>query len=145
MKYFVILIPLSLIFFRSNAQSSFRVTRDSVVVKNKELALRGPLQYQQGFLRNTGNGRTAFWKIGSALQFSPGASGYPAAGSNSYTDTLFINEYVKVWRNGLLQSENTSAGIQFDAAAGKITFYPVLAASDRIYIEALHYSDFFQF
>jgi hypothetical protein len=110
-----------------------------------ELALRGTSQYQQGFLRNTGNGHTAFRKIGSAMQFSPGAAGYPAAGSNSYTDTLFIDQYVKIWRNGRLQSENTSAGIQFDAPAGKITFYPVLATSDRIYIEVLHYSDFSQF
>ncbi|MBO9153981.1 hypothetical protein ACFOTA_17315 [Chitinophaga sp. GCM10012297] len=130
---------------RSNAQSSFRATRDSVVMNRLELAIRHNSQLQQGFLLNTGNGHTLFRGIGNAVQFAPGATGYPAVGANTYTNALFSGKYVKVWRNGRLQGENTTTGIQFDAATGKITFYPVLATSDRIYIEALHRSDFTQF
>ncbi len=115
-----------------------------MILKWLDLALRNAAKNEKGFLFNPGNGQTVFRKIGTALQFSVGSAGFPGAGDNTYTNTGFVNKYIKVWRNGLLQAENAIPGININVSSGSITFYPVLAPSEKIYIEALHPSDFIQ-
>ena len=41
-------------------------------------------------------------------------AGFPGAGDNTYTNTGFVNKYIKVWRNGLLQAENAIPGININ-------------------------------
>lgn len=144
MKKNLLVIPLLFITFQLKAQSAFRVSRDTLVLKLLELTIRNTSKNDKGFLFNPGNGKTAFRNIGTALQFSVGAAGFPGDGAGSYTNAGFIHRYIKVWRNGLLQGENTTPGIVIDQESGSITFYPALAASEKIYIEALHRADFIQ-
>ncbi len=144
MKSCFLLIPFCFIAFQLKAQSSIRTTRDTLVLKQLELIIRNASKNEKGFLFNPGNGKTTFRNIGAALQFSVGAAGFPGEGTGSYTNAAFISRYIKVWRNGLLQNENTTPGVVINTELGSITFYPVLSASEKIYIEALYRSDFTQ-
>ncbi|MCK7556262.1 hypothetical protein MKQ70_15050 [Chitinophaga sedimenti] len=117
-------------------QVSLKVTKDTVRVENAELIIENGSKQTSGFLFNQGSGRTAFRKLGKALQFKPGMDNYPAVGASTFNDPSFINRQVKVWRNGLFQYRNYARGVFFEKETGTITFYPALADTDQIYIEA---------
>lgn len=138
MRIYHLLIPCLLAAGPTAAQSAARLKKDSLAVHNKELVIRNASRKtDKGFVFNEGNGVTAFRKTGIAFQFKVGAANAPAAGTQTFQRDSLRQSAVKVWRNGLLQENNAAAGIQFNKSTGTITFIPVLAANDKIYIEAL--------
>lgn len=127
-----ILSPLS-----AFSQTRFQVKPDTVGLIRTELVIRNQTRNVYGFLFNSGSGKTDFKNTGYAVQFTAGSSGAPAAGANQYTNVKFRGRKVKVWRNGYLQPPADTNGIRFDAAPGTVTFHPVLAQNDRVYIESI--------
>ncbi len=137
MRILFSLACLVLLFNTAFAQQvSLKVSKDTVRIENAELIIENSSKQNGGFLFNQNSGRTAFRKLGKAFQFKPGAPNFPAVGASTYKDSAFIKKHVKVWRNGLFQYRNYAKGITFDNAIGEITFYPALADTDNIYIEA---------
>jgi len=119
------------------AQSPVRASADSVRVSGAELIIRNTTRNIQGYLYNSDNGKTEFRKIGNAIQFTVGTTGFPVAGDSVFINSGLVKRNVKVWRNGLLQSVNVS----IDVITGKLIFRPALIQAERIYIEALNSID----
>ena len=142
MRNKLLTIPFLLLSVAALAQTSLKVDPDSVKFVNTELVLRNNTKDINGFLYNTGNGKTVFRKLGKSVQFRVGSSGFPAAGDSIYQNMSLSNYFLKVLRNGLLQYRDTAQGVKIDESKGKITFYPALQTSDVIYIEALTGIDF---
>lgn len=124
------------------AQQSFGVNRDSVKATGMELVVRNATRNVNGYLVNTGNGKTSFKSIGNALQFTVGAAGFPQAGDSVYTNAAWKGRYVKIWRNGLLVCTTCPDSTSVDTSLGKILFRPALAPAEKIYLEAFHARDF---
>jgi lysophospholipase L1-like esterase len=142
MRNNLLIIPFLLLSIAALAQTSLKVDPDSVKFINTEFVLRNNTKDIDGYLYNTGNGKTVFRKLGKGIQFRVGASGFPVAGDSIYQNAALSNYFLKVLRNGLLQYRDTAQGIKVDESTGKITFYPALQANDLIYIEALTGIDF---
>lgn len=126
----------------SQAQHKLGVHRDTVSLSGVEMVIQNATQNVKGFLFNSKNGKTDFKTIGSALQFTVGAAGFPQAGDSTYTNLLLKGQYVKVWRNGRLSCLSCPDSSSIDTATGKIIFRPSLAPSEKIYIEAYRSIDF---
>lgn len=122
--------------FSANAQSKIRSHRDTLSLSQCEFVIGNASRQVKGFLYNAGNGKTAFYAIGKAVQFTAGSSGAPAAGVAAYTNAAFVHRRIKVWRNGLLQPVANENGIDFNPTTGTIVFFPPLAHDDRILIES---------
>ncbi|SEW52807.1 SGNH/GDSL hydrolase family protein [Chitinophaga arvensicola] len=137
MKYCLLFFLLGLV-FPVTAQTTMRISGDTVKIENGELQLRNSSSNIAGFLFNEYNGRTAFRQLGNSIQFVAGAPSFPKAGDSTYVNMDFTGQAIKVWRNGLLQYRDISNGVAIDTLAGKITFRPALATGDRIYIEAIN-------
>lgn len=136
-RYFLVIL-MTAFSFQLSAQSILQRGKDTVKIVGAEMVIRNETQHVKGYLFNTGNGKTAFRKIGKATQFSVGAAGFPQAGDTVYTSAEIANRHLKVWRNGLLQQD----GVRIDSSQGKIIFYPALIQAERIYIEAFNIVDF---
>lgn len=71
------------------------------------------------------------------VYFEAGDFGYPAVGSSTYTNSSFENTRLIVFKNRLLLPPgNVDGGDYYEKplASGTMTFYPALAAEDKIYI-----------
>ncbi|WP_295121505.1 SGNH/GDSL hydrolase family protein [uncultured Chitinophaga sp.] len=136
MRISFILAALLCTITASAQQVSLKVSKDTVKIVNAELVLENSTKQKNGFLYNKNNGLTSFENLGNIIQFKVGAANVPAAGASVFSDGSLANRLVKVWRNGLLQHRDYARGISVDASTGTITFYPKLAANERIYIEA---------
>ncbi|QJB35682.1 SGNH/GDSL hydrolase family protein [Chitinophaga oryzae] len=121
----------------THAQAPISIEKDSIKILNAELVLRNKTKDVNGYLFNTGDGKTLFRKLGQTIQFRVGEPGYPAAGDSVYQHPALANYFIKVLRNGLLQYRNNTNGVGINDQSGKIVFYPALQANDKIYIEAL--------
>ncbi|MBC9914083.1 SGNH/GDSL hydrolase family protein [Chitinophaga varians] len=121
----------------ASAQGPISIEKDSIKILNAELVLRNKTRDVNGYLFNTGDGKTLFRKLGKTIQFRVGDPGYPIAGDSVYQHTALANYVIKVMRNGLLQYRRNTNGVNIDDQNGKIVFYPALQANDNIYIEAL--------
>ncbi|MVT41313.1 hypothetical protein GO495_12020 [Chitinophaga oryziterrae] len=120
------------------AQSPLRMLKDSVKITGVEMVIRNATKDVKSYLFNNENGTTSFKKIGKAIQFSVGTSGFPVAGDSLYSSSDLIKTNVKIWRNGLLQSINAAST---DSLTGKVIFRPALIQAERIYIEAFNSID----
>jgi hypothetical protein len=70
--------------------------------------------------------------------FHVGDVGYPQDDDATYTNTDFIGQAIRVYREGERMFDgDTTFGIEFDDSIGEITFYPLLTAGERIIIEIL--------
>jgi hypothetical protein len=118
------------------AQSPIRPSADSVKVST-ELIIHNSTSNIQGYLYNSNNGKTEFRKVGNAIQFTVGTTGFPVAGDSVFTNNSLAGKNIKVWRNGLFQTENVSV----NTIAGKVIFRPAFVQAERIYIEALNSID----
>lgn len=142
MRKRLLIIPFLLLAIAASAQTSLRVDPDSVKFVNTELVIRNNTKDINGYLYNTGNGKTVFRKLGKGIQFRVGTTGFPAPGDSIFQNSTLSNYFLKVLRNGLLQYRDSTQGVKVDESTGKITFYPLLQANDVIYIEALTGIDF---
>jgi hypothetical protein len=136
-RYFLFILATACS-FQLHAQSVLQREKDTVKIAGAEMVIRNQSSNVNGYLFNAGNGKTAFRKIGKAMQFSVGVAGFPQAGDTVYTSTDLANKHLKVWRNGLLQRD----GVKIDTVQGKIIFYPALIQAEKIYIEAFNKIDF---
>ncbi|RYY11624.1 MAG: hypothetical protein EOO04_34920, partial [Chitinophagaceae bacterium] len=122
----------------SQSQTRLQVLQDSVRVADAELVLRNSTRNINGFLYNTGNGKTRFVELGKSFQFTVGASAnFPQLGDTAFTHADFVGRNIKVWRNGLFQYRSNNAGIKVDSVAGRVIFMPALQNGDIVYVEAL--------
>ncbi|WP_126243482.1 hypothetical protein [Chitinophaga rhizosphaerae] len=142
MKRFIFTAACCAALHSIKAQQSFAVRPDTVKAEGMELVVRNATRHIPGFLFNNGNGKTGFKTIGNALEFAVGASGAPQAGDSVYTNTTWKGRYIKIWRNGLLICTSCPGSTSVDTSLGKIIFRPALVAAEKIYIEALNFSDF---
>ena len=139
MRKYIIPALFLLSHFSTFAQTRLQVVHDSVRISSGELILRNASKDIEGYLYNEGNGVTLFKENGNSVQFTAGISpGFPADGDSVFTDIVFKNRNIKVWRNGLFRYLDSINGFTVDSLAGKIIFHPPLVAGDQVYIEALN-------